>query len=183
MATMSVTPGPNNLMLAASGVNFGFRRTLPHMLGISIGVGIQIVIVAGFAGLGDDLARRAASAARLRRLRLPALAGLATGQRRSAGQPRTAPAAGLLRRRAFSVGQSQGVDDGAQCRDSLPAARQLERRPVDGDHERGGQSSLHRRVGNCRRQTPVPPARPARPAHLQHHDGVAARSNGGVDPV
>ena len=47
MATMSVTPGPNTLMLAASGVNFGFRRTLPHMLGISIGVGIQIVLVAG----------------------------------------------------------------------------------------------------------------------------------------
>ena len=47
MATMPVTPGPNNLMLAASGVNFGFRRTLPHMLGISIGVGIQIVLVAG----------------------------------------------------------------------------------------------------------------------------------------
>ena len=47
MATMSVTPGPNNLMLAASGVNFGFRRTLPHMLGISVGVGIQIVLVAG----------------------------------------------------------------------------------------------------------------------------------------
>ena len=47
MATMSVTPGPNNLRLAASGVNFGFRRTLPHMLGISIGVGIQIVLVAG----------------------------------------------------------------------------------------------------------------------------------------
>ena len=47
MATMSVTPGPNNLMLAASGVNFGFRRTLPHMLGLSVGVGIQIVLVAG----------------------------------------------------------------------------------------------------------------------------------------
>lgn len=47
MATMSVTPGPNNLMLAASGVNFGFRRTLPHMLGISIGHGIQVGIVAG----------------------------------------------------------------------------------------------------------------------------------------
>ncbi len=29
----SVTPGPNNLMLRASGVNFGFRRTVPHMLG------------------------------------------------------------------------------------------------------------------------------------------------------
>jgi len=34
----SVTPGPNNLMLMASGANFGFRRTLPHMLGISLGV-------------------------------------------------------------------------------------------------------------------------------------------------
>ena len=31
----SVTPGPNNMMLLASGVNFGFRRTVPHMLGIS----------------------------------------------------------------------------------------------------------------------------------------------------
>jgi threonine/homoserine/homoserine lactone efflux protein len=47
VATMSVTPGPNNLMLAASGVNFGFRRTLPHMLGVSIGHGIQVAIVAG----------------------------------------------------------------------------------------------------------------------------------------
>ena len=47
VATMSVTPGPNNLMLAASGVNFGVRRTVPHMLGISIGHGIQVAIVAG----------------------------------------------------------------------------------------------------------------------------------------
>lgn len=45
VATMSVTPGPNNLMLAASGVNFGFRRTLPHMLGISIGHGLQVWLV------------------------------------------------------------------------------------------------------------------------------------------
>ena len=39
MATMSVTPGPNNVMLAASGVNFGFRRTVPHMFGIAAGLG------------------------------------------------------------------------------------------------------------------------------------------------
>jgi len=31
------TPGPNNLMLAASGANFGFRRSLPHILGIWVG--------------------------------------------------------------------------------------------------------------------------------------------------
>jgi threonine/homoserine/homoserine lactone efflux protein len=33
----SVTPGPNNFMLLASGVNFGFRRTVPHMFGIAAG--------------------------------------------------------------------------------------------------------------------------------------------------
>jgi threonine/homoserine/homoserine lactone efflux protein len=44
----SMTPGPNNLMLLASGVNFGFRRTIPHMAGVSIGFGIMIVL----AGLG-----------------------------------------------------------------------------------------------------------------------------------
>ncbi|MFT3760847.1 LysE family translocator [Thauera sp.] len=46
VATMSVTPGPNNIMLAASGVNFGFRRTLPHMLGVSVGSSLQMLIVA-----------------------------------------------------------------------------------------------------------------------------------------
>ena len=33
----SITPGPNNLMLMASGTNFGFVRTLPHMLGVGLG--------------------------------------------------------------------------------------------------------------------------------------------------
>lgn len=32
-----ITPGPNNLMLMASGANFGFRRSVPHMLGIGLG--------------------------------------------------------------------------------------------------------------------------------------------------
>ena len=45
---MSATPGPNNLMLLASGVNFGFKRTLPHMLGISIGFMLMAIPV----GLG-----------------------------------------------------------------------------------------------------------------------------------
>lgn len=41
----SLTPGPNNLMLMASGANFGFRRTIPHMLGIAIGFTIMVVLV------------------------------------------------------------------------------------------------------------------------------------------
>jgi len=48
VAIMSVTPGPNNLMLAASGGNFGFRRTLPHMLGISLGHALQVFLVGLF---------------------------------------------------------------------------------------------------------------------------------------
>ncbi|WP_375229159.1 LysE family translocator [Roseobacter sp. S98] len=41
----SATPGPNNLMLMASGANYGFRRSIPHMLGISIGFGVMIILV------------------------------------------------------------------------------------------------------------------------------------------
>ncbi len=45
VGVMSVTPGPNNLLLAASGVHFGLRRTLPQMLGISVGHFLQVFLV------------------------------------------------------------------------------------------------------------------------------------------
>ncbi len=45
VGVMSVTPGPNNLLLAASGVHFGFRRTLPQMLGITAGHFLQVFTV------------------------------------------------------------------------------------------------------------------------------------------
>jgi len=41
----SITPGPNNLMLMASGANFGVRRTVPHMLGVALGFVFMAVIV------------------------------------------------------------------------------------------------------------------------------------------
>ncbi len=41
----SITPGPNNLMLMASGANFGFRRSIPHMLGIGLGFTIMVLLV------------------------------------------------------------------------------------------------------------------------------------------
>jgi threonine/homoserine/homoserine lactone efflux protein len=48
----SVTPGPNNLMLMASGANFGFRRTIPHMLGVALGFVLMAFLVGvGLAGL------------------------------------------------------------------------------------------------------------------------------------
>ncbi|MFO1143160.1 MAG: LysE family translocator [Amaricoccus sp.] len=48
----SVTPGPNNLMLMASGATFGFRRTVPHMLGVGLGfTAMTALIGVGIAGL------------------------------------------------------------------------------------------------------------------------------------
>lgn len=40
-----ITPGPNNMMLMASGANFGFRRTVPHMLGVGLGMPILTLMV------------------------------------------------------------------------------------------------------------------------------------------
>lgn len=44
------SPGPNNMMLMASGANFGMRRTVPHMLGVSLGFGAMVLLL----GLGLD---------------------------------------------------------------------------------------------------------------------------------
>ena len=45
------TPGPNNMMLAASAATFGFRATWPHILGIT--VGFNLMVVAGLLGLNE----------------------------------------------------------------------------------------------------------------------------------
>ena len=46
----SVTPGPNNVMLTASGATFGYRRSIPHMLGICLGVVVMVLLIG--TGLG-----------------------------------------------------------------------------------------------------------------------------------
>jgi threonine/homoserine/homoserine lactone efflux protein len=46
----SASPGPNNTLLWASGMGFGFRRTIPHVAGTAIGIGVLAVAMA--AGLG-----------------------------------------------------------------------------------------------------------------------------------
>lgn len=55
MLVMSITPGPNNVMVLASGARFGLRRTLPHLAGVTLGVVAQTVAVC--AGLGVALDR------------------------------------------------------------------------------------------------------------------------------
>lgn len=51
----SISPGPNNMMLLASGVNYGFSRTVPHLLGIEFGFSSLILVVG--LGLGVLLVR------------------------------------------------------------------------------------------------------------------------------
>jgi threonine/homoserine/homoserine lactone efflux protein len=46
----SVTPGPNNAVLWASGMRFGFRRTIPHVLGTALG--IAVLVLGAAAGIG-----------------------------------------------------------------------------------------------------------------------------------
>jgi threonine/homoserine/homoserine lactone efflux protein len=51
-AAMCLTPGPNVVMVTASAANFGFRRAIPHMLGITLGFGLMVLAVGfGLAGL------------------------------------------------------------------------------------------------------------------------------------
>ncbi|MCU4158860.1 LysE family translocator [Acidiphilium sp. AL] len=50
---MSGTPGPNNVMVTASGATFGLRRTMPHVLGISVGFPVMILMIG--LGLGPVL--------------------------------------------------------------------------------------------------------------------------------
>ena len=47
-AVMFFTPGPNNIMVMSSGLTYGFRRTLPHILGVVIGFAFMV----GAVGLG-----------------------------------------------------------------------------------------------------------------------------------
>lgn len=41
----TLTPGPNTIMVTASGATFGFRRTVPHMLGILLGFPVMLIAV------------------------------------------------------------------------------------------------------------------------------------------
>jgi len=51
---MFATPGPKNAMLTASGIKFGFKKTLPHLIGIPVGHIVQISLVCLLVGKISD---------------------------------------------------------------------------------------------------------------------------------
>ncbi|MDX2205884.1 MAG: LysE family translocator [Hyphomicrobiaceae bacterium] len=54
VAVTLITPGPNNAMLMATGLTYGFRRGLPHLFGVALGFGVMVLAVG--LGLGAVVA-------------------------------------------------------------------------------------------------------------------------------
>ena len=68
---VSITPGPNNALLLASGIRFGFNRTVPHVAGTAAGMGALVLAMAAGIGVlltempGAELALKAIGSAYL----------------------------------------------------------------------------------------------------------------------
>jgi threonine/homoserine/homoserine lactone efflux protein len=84
----SITPGPNNVMLTATGANVGIRRGLPHMIGIALGFAVMLFLVA--AGAGAALIANPTALGVLRFVGIPVLLFLAwkiaTAERTESGE-------------------------------------------------------------------------------------------------
>jgi threonine/homoserine/homoserine lactone efflux protein len=105
---VSITPGPNNALLWASGVRFGFRRTAPHVAGTAVGIGALILAMS--AGVGVLLEAVPAAALALKLLGSAYLAFLAFRIARAWGAERTAVARplGILHGAAFQFANPKG---------------------------------------------------------------------------
>ena len=71
----TVSPGPNNTVLWASGLRFGLRRTMPHVLGTALGMGALVVGVAAGIGALVDAVPASGVRAEAGWVRVPALRG------------------------------------------------------------------------------------------------------------
>jgi threonine/homoserine/homoserine lactone efflux protein len=104
----SITPGPNNSLLLASGSRFGFRRTAPHVAGTAVGMGALVFAVAGGVGVvllavpGIDLALKVVGSAYLLYLAARILGS------RGAGETVAARPLGLLGGAAFQFANPKG---------------------------------------------------------------------------
>lgn len=109
----SVTPGPNNTMLLASDLNYGFVRSLPHALGISIGFAVMVIGVGRRTGSPVRGLSLAVCRVAHRWRHLPGVPGLANRDGRADGGRFGAwTAVRVLESCGFPMGQSEGVDHG-----------------------------------------------------------------------
>ena len=124
---MFFTPGPNNIMLLSSGLTYGFRPTIPHIIGITIGFAFMVGAVG--LGLGTifiaypvlQTILKYAGAAYL--IYLAAHIAHVRAADGGAGQPPRPH--DLLGRRHVPVGQCQGLGDGDRHHHGLCGDRRL----------------------------------------------------------
>ena len=111
---MFFTPGPNNVMLLSSGLTYGFRRTLPHIAGVTLGVAFMVAAVG--LGLGtvfiaypvlQTILKYAGAAYLIYLAVVIAMSGPVT-----VGAGQSARPHDLLGRRGVPVDQRQGLGDG-----------------------------------------------------------------------
>ena len=100
MISMTITPGPNNVMLTASGANYGFMRTLPHIFGILGGCFLLFAGIVGRLGAAATTANQSLIAIESVGFIAAAGFGVASGalvaQKLGAGRPDDAAACGWL---------------------------------------------------------------------------------------
>ena len=108
---MYITPGPNNVMVAASAANNGIRATVPHMFGIATGFSVMLTLVC--AGLGSALVSWPLLLPLFRWVGAAWLAVLAwkIASRAAAGRGWRAPRAWASRRGGIPVDQPEGLAD------------------------------------------------------------------------
>ncbi len=180
----SVTPGPNNMMLLASGANFGLRRSVPHMLGISIGHSFMVTMVG--LGLGRMFELYPASFIAMKVVSVAYLIYLAW-KIANAAPPKAAQATGkpfsFLQAAAFQWVNPKAWYMAVTAVTNFTPDTGL----ADGRADRGGgvchdQPALDHPLGRAGHATAAPADQPAPPARLQLDDGGAAHGDALADP-
>ena len=173
-----ITPGPNNVMLMASGLNFGFRRAQPHLWGVTLGFAVMVLAVG--LGLGAVFAAwpslyvilKYAGAAYL--LYLAWL--IATAEPVEPGEAREQLAYHVPAGRRLSVGQSEGLGDGRWRGLSLCSHRRIS---LQHDADRipvwCARHLVQCDLGRARADIAPPAAAQTRRAGLQYRDGARTR--------
>ena len=149
---MFFTPGPNNIMLLSSGLTYGFRPTMPHIIGITVGFAFMIGAVG--LGLGTIFIAYPVLQTILKYAGVAYLVYLAVriamSEPPSAEQDNRRAADDLLGRGHVPMGQRQGLGDGDRHHHGLCGDRRLplEYRDSGRPEPAPGHPVLHR-LGAC----------------------------------
>ena len=176
----SITPGPNNVMLWGSGLNFGFRSTLRHIAGVTIG--FVSLLAATTLGLGAVFPNRtwALDGPADRRIRLPVVPRLSRRHRGKSRGRLDAEALHISGGDGLPVREPESLGDGRYRRRCVSSAGSVAHHRHDHIRVRlrHHHPTVHLHLGSRRKcHRPAPHERPATPGH-QRIPRPAARRDG-----